>query len=443
MKQKAISLLALAAITISSVTTAFGANASYSKLNNQVITKDSPNLNVNAPIFSNVNGASTLNKNIENLLIEKIGYINNIGDHNGISSASLDSYYELNQGGAFYSFQLFIEEYSGGGSSLTNLYAYTIDSDANKLYSFRDLFDNPDDAIDEVTDIIIDKIKDGGRIYLDDAEDTVEDYNGNFSYFFEGTDLIVYFNPGAIASENRGIQYFAFPLENLDQYMKERVLKNIQYMSESSTVQRNGQSFSLSNPVYESETTLMVPLRELGEAMGLSITWDEKYGALADGQIVSNKTKPQIIQEVTYVPADYLVNLGNAYYTINHDGEAIFRIFANTTSTQIYSGIADFISPSSAQDCAEFYAQSKLDKTDVITYALLSDTLRDKMGVRNSTSNPSYTDYKIYKIGDDTFRIVFTYGVHSLTESGQKTEMLKINQIENSKYYEITNITNV
>ena len=79
--------------------------------------------------------------------------------------------------------------------------SYNVNPETGEFYEFRDLFRNPEEAIPEITDKIPSHLK---NILTDEslyetASEAVRALDGNYSYYLDGENLVVYFQPYDVA----------------------------------------------------------------------------------------------------------------------------------------------------------------------------------------------------------------------------------------------------
>lgn len=131
---------------------------------------------------------------------------------------SLFSRYEIpyNEGGLL-SIVTENYQYTGGAHGMTYKTAYNADLNEGRLLLLRDFFPQRENY----QAFIKDKIKKSLRAapetecYFPDAPDTIDSYQGDFSFYIKGKNIVVFFHPYEIACYAAGFREFEIPYDVL------------------------------------------------------------------------------------------------------------------------------------------------------------------------------------------------------------------------------------
>lgn len=212
--------------------------------------------------------------------------------------------------------------YTGGAHGMTYINPFTVNRKTGEFYNtLGSLFAEEEAGKKQITDKILAQIKANPDAYFSEAEKTVKDKNGNFNFYIEGDDLVVYFDLYDIAPYAAGIQYFKFPLKDLN------VKAEFKGMSKNGAVRKNGMTLEFENKVVSGESGTFLPLVETAQA--LSHTVENKDGKYTvDGKAV----QPTMINGIAYMPLEYFTDtLGD--FVIYYDD--ILRLFTQTVPKKV------------------------------------------------------------------------------------------------------------
>jgi hypothetical protein len=211
--------------------------------------------------------------------------------------------------------------YTGGAHGMTYLSPFTVNRKTGECYStLGSLFTEPEAGKKQITEKILAQIKAKPDEYFPEAEKTVQDKNGDFHFYIEGDNLVVYFDLYDIAPYAAGIQYFKFPLKDLN------VKPEFKGMNQPGAVRKNGATLEFKNKVISDDNGTFLPLEETAQA--LSHTVEEKNGTYTvDGKAV----QPTMFNNVAYMSLGYFTEtLGD--FVIYYDD--ILRLFMQTAPKQ-------------------------------------------------------------------------------------------------------------
>ncbi len=207
------------------------------------------------------------------------------------------SFYDIYKSGDLTSVVTTNYIYTGGAHGLTVLNSYTGFNNSNEIITVDKLFKDGIDGIKILKDNINSKIDENASNYFEDAKNTINSKD-TFNYYIDGKNIVIYFSPYEIAPYASGIPKFNINIDELKDALKPEIYTNIIKGESLSDVRLNGESFELSKKIINEENKTLIPLRAVGEALGLEIGWTPETGATISGEKVENVT---LIDGVSYV----------------------------------------------------------------------------------------------------------------------------------------------
>ena len=153
--------------------------------------------------------------------------------------------------------------------------SYNLNPETGEFYAFRDLFRNPEEAIPEVTEKILSYLKgilpdDADQSLYPSASQAIQALNGDYSYYLEGENLVVYFQPYDVLPYAVGIVRVPIPLVSLPD-----TTVALHSMSARRTIRANGQDTELGRNMMlgsEGNTAVLLPMPETARLCGMEAT---------------------------------------------------------------------------------------------------------------------------------------------------------------------------
>ncbi len=434
-------------------------------IKHSVITKNDEycEINVTTPYFENFTGSDDLNRIIRNIVADAIGAVRATGielKEFGRKTA-LNISYDYSKYDNLISTQIITYTYLGGAHGSTVITPITANTVTGEKYSFKDLFIK-EEGIDYVERHIIDNIKKDPDWYFEDYEKTITDKNGDFEFFLEGKNLVVFFGQYEIAPYAGGIRYFEINAATLKDFLKKEIYDSLNTGKEKGNIIYNGIDTNSNLGVLKNNDNYLVPLRVIAETLGYKVDWNKEDGAIVAGGLIKEGSAeywkdgkepiemimPVVINGVTYVPIDYftVVLEENVGFDIKgNDLEKVMIYNKEGFENNFDKQIVDFSSPSSGKAAVEMYAEAAKNRNGAIQYALLSDEVRenkygDLSGLYFVTgvSSPWIDSYEISEVNENDYIIEFTLKTSVPTDFIK--ESFKISVDEKYEYWEITSI---
>lgn len=305
------------------------------------------NINVVAPYFQGFNGSEELNRRIRNILIDAIGEVktNSIELKELEKESILEISYDYSKNGDILCVQLIIYSYLGGAHGNTVVNSFTANTSTGMIYSFKDLFKDKNKGISLVEKLILDTINKDPEMYFKDYEKTIKNKHGDYDFYFNGNNLVVYFGLYEIAPYAGGIRYFEINAADLKGLLKDEVYNSIEKAQKRGSISYNGVDINSKNKILQFTMEVpMVPLRDIAEALGYKVDWNKEDGAIIAGGFIKDGVNsywktgkepiqmipPKVIDGVTYVPIGYFTDVleENVSYGNKGDGKLIVRAFS-------------------------------------------------------------------------------------------------------------------
>ncbi len=286
-------------------------------------TEDGVSIQTAVPQFGGFDTARLLNSNIQDLIDAGIAEVKqaakDLEQYPDRPPVPLlyESFFDYSSNADVLSTWITSYNYTGGAHGMTYLKPFTVNRKTGEFYStLGSLFAEEEAGKKLITEKILAQIRANPDRYFPDAEKTVKDKNGNFSFYIEGDDLVVYFDLYDIAPYAAGIQYFKFPLKDLN------VKAEFKGMNKTGAVRKNGMTLEFENKPVSGESGTFLPLVETAQALSHTVEYkDGKY--TVDGKAV----QPTMVNGVAYMPLNYFTDtLGD--FVIYYDD--ILRLFTQT-----------------------------------------------------------------------------------------------------------------
>ncbi len=425
---------AAAAVSVFVSATAFGADNAAITNTNLKLTKNTSRaaIEINIPQFQ----IDALDDYTDNVLYEGIGDINRWSASANPEKVQLDIYYDYSMNGSLLSLWITAYQDTGGAHGMFSLQSITYDTADNKFYTLEGLFKPYANYKGRLTQIINTAVSEDMEDYFPEASETIEKCNGNFNFYIDGNQLVIYFNEYEIAPFASGIREFSIDCEALRDILAPAVFRSMKDAEPLGNIRLDGQSASFSSPCYETNGTLMLPLRETAELLGNKTDWDKEKGAMLNGIPIKGKTAYELKNGVTYVPVSYFNDYSKD--TV-YCGNGILRLFTGRQINSLkYKQMLDFVSPESGLDCVEKYAKAYQEGNMTLQRGLLAKNLRIKENIRTGLSNPIIQDFDISELSSSSYRIIFHWGYYG-QEYEETTEMtVSVGRDTSSENYKIT-----
>lgn len=240
-----------------------------------------------------------------------------------VAGVRLDINYDYIKGGEILSLKFNSDYFEGGAHPVSSINPITINTKTGEILKFSDLFKVNSDFKDIISGKIIEEITENEESYLEGYSKAVLDRDGDFKFYIDGDSIVVYFDEYELAPHSTGIPSFVFEAEEIQDILKDEVYKSIKDLKKRGPVSFNGLDINSKNQVIEGET-LLIPLRDIAEALGYQVDWDREKGAMIAGGFikdgvnsyskkdqddVSLSNAPVIKDGVMYVPLEYFTEV--------------------------------------------------------------------------------------------------------------------------------------
>ena len=241
-------------------------------------TEGNIQVKIASPHFSGFSGADELNAKIEQEQQESIAELRSIANSGAETGATSSLFYQSvfdYQENGLLSVWLTNENYAGGAHGMNWVCSYNLNPETGEFYAFRDLFRNPEEAIPEVTEKILSYLKgilpdDADQSLYPSASQAIQALNGDYSYYLEGENLVVYFQPYDVLPYAVGIVRVPIPLVSLPD-----TTVALHSMSARRTIRANGQDTELGRNMMlgsEGNTAVLLPMPETARLCGMEAT---------------------------------------------------------------------------------------------------------------------------------------------------------------------------
>nr|WP_319489833.1 DUF3298 domain-containing protein [uncultured Caproiciproducens sp.] len=287
------------------------------------------------PQFSGFNTAKLLNSKIQTVSDDGIAEVKQAAkDLEGYLAENTDrppvslyfqSSFDYSENADVLSTRIYNENYTGGAHGFRWIKSYTVNMNTGEFYdTLGSLFQNEESGKKLISDKITAEIKKQPDNYFPEAVQTIEDKNGDFPFYLDGENLIVYFDLYDISCYAAGIPVFKFPLADL----KTKVSFNS--VSPAGDVLLNGMNLDFNHKVVSNDNGDFLPLDDMAKSISLSVTEDGGKYAI-DGKAV----QPTIISGVAYMPIQYFNDFlkdSPLKGFVTYDG-TVLRIFTQTVQS--------------------------------------------------------------------------------------------------------------
>ena len=227
------------------------------------------------PVFSGFSSAEELNRKIGKLTDDGVAELKKeTADLSPDFSAGADalyygSFFDYSRNGDLLSVWVTSENYSGGAHGMHWIDAFTVDTKTGKFYtSLSSLFRSPEAGVQTVTDGILRRIKAQPDAYMpsDEQTKTIKDKKGDYKFYLDGGNLVVYFDLYEIVPYAAGIPTFTFPVKDLNLEPKLSPLPAL------GKARCNGTTVAFSDPVVCDENGVYLPLKDAAAVLGRTVT---------------------------------------------------------------------------------------------------------------------------------------------------------------------------
>lgn len=414
------------------------------------------------PYFQGFEGADKVNKFIQDGDIQNLGDINQVYEEYKKDSANNGGYHmSVGLGGNFIyskngdllSVRLDRYSYSGGAHGSSWIDAITLNTKTGKTYTkISDIFKTGSAWQKYIKDGIVKQIGDrdkksikasGYPIFSDDAENTVKAYDSNFSYYIDGSNVVIYFESYEIAPYASGIPKFAFTAKELKNLLNADVYNAMVNAKPAGKISLNGTTINISKAPYEKYYTTMVPVGDIGKVFGYKVGWDAKSKTATIGGVtlktgvnkyavgkakpISLTAAPEIVKGSMFVPLEFFTTILHQVVSSSDEG---IRLYTNYSSNKFYQLLSTFKYPDSASECVQMYAQARKDRNGVIQYALSSDTLKTTMRKSlvdtnwvTGSDSPLITGFETKSTGTNTYTVTFHWDQSKGSVPDTKTDI--------------------
>ncbi len=410
-------------------------------------------INIATPYFDGFNGSDAVNHFIRDIVIDYIGTTRATGKElkEFERKTDLTIYYDYSKYDNLLSVRLNTYIYLGGAHGGSQIHPITINSSTGNIYSFKNLFKDEAKAIEFAENYILASIKENPEAYFENYEESIKSKEGNFDFYLDGDKLVVYFGEYEIAPYASGIRYFEFNAKDIKDILKDEIYNSIMDSNNKGLITYNGADINSKNKIIITEDwTIMVPLRDIAEALGYEIGWDKENGAIIAGNSIKssidayNKSgdeelkinPPEVIDSSTYVPIEYFKEVlnENVIFTTDWDDEPAIKVYGKEGHDNNFDKlIKGFCLPLSADEAINMYAEAIKNRNGVVQYGLLTGKLKKEKYFDfadayfvTGVSSPWVDSYEIRNTGVDTYAIDFVYKTSVPDESFLETLNLTV-----------------
>jgi hypothetical protein len=172
-------------------------------------------IDVQIPTFIGFPGADSINQLIStssDLAVAEIMGAALMMEQNEISNkATLDGSYLCYSfpEDDLYSVWITMANYTGGAHGISWIESYTFSAASGKMFAFSDLFEDAVEGPAYIEEKITEAISASGD-FFPGAESELSKYQGDFPFYINGNQIVVYFSVYELAPYAAGITFFAF-----------------------------------------------------------------------------------------------------------------------------------------------------------------------------------------------------------------------------------------
>lgn len=281
-------------------------------------TDEKVEIHTAVPVFSGFSAAEKLNAMIKKVSDEGIAEVKKIAEEGRDSPVPGPlfylSFFDYSLNSDVLSVWVTSENYTGGAHGLRWIEPFNLNIKTGEFYDTpAALFRNPEQGKKYLTEQIIDKIQKEPDGYFPDAVQTVRNKNGDFSFWIDGQNLVIFFDLYDIMPYVAGIPTFTFPLKELDTKISFKEQEPL------GDYRLNGSGVKFRNPVVYGENGIFVPLEDTAAALGHKVErQDGKY--TVDGK----PAEPKIINGAAYIPMQFFTDTMGDF--VIYDG-LVLRMF--------------------------------------------------------------------------------------------------------------------
>lgn len=214
-------------------------------IENQTIQESAESLEIdlNIPILSGFDSAGAINDEIAAGIAAARAEVEDaaalMGADQSHLKAGLHSGYLYSKNGDLVSLWMMVDNYTGGAHGMYWIEPYTFRVTDSERYDFIGLFREGNASAAFVTDQILNRIRENPELYFESAEETVKNYENQYSFYINGNQLVVMFSLYDIAPYAAGIQFFDFDAEELKDILKPEIyeaMKNAEQVDTTGTI---------------------------------------------------------------------------------------------------------------------------------------------------------------------------------------------------------------
>ncbi len=235
-------------------------------------------------------------------------------EDNVISQMYLDTYFDYSMCDNFLSVKYTVYEFLGGAHGSTSIFTYNVMNGNDSLLSVSDFFKDDVNHKDVLDKIICDKIIADKDKYFPDAQKTVWQTNYDKKFYINNKgELVIYFSEYELAPYVAGTVEFNIPPSELKPYLKDEYYTLLTQMNSDTLMKFNGEPkefrnmprFNVDDFGYEE---CYLPLREVCELIGYTVTDDKAGNLLINGKNILEFGEPLLVAEIEYVPCEMFNN---------------------------------------------------------------------------------------------------------------------------------------
>ena len=272
------------------------------------------------PVFSGFSAADELNRKIRKLTEDGVSRLKeetaDIASGSGAVSDRFyyGSFFDYSRNGDVLSVWISSEDYSGGAHGMHWITSFTVGMKTGKFYSaLSSLFRDPTAGTQNITDGILKAISAQPDGYLPNAaqaSQTVRDKKGDYKFYLDGGNLVVYFDVYELLPYAAGIPTYVFPVGKLALGPKLSPLPPL------GNVRRDGADVSYQGRVSSDDSGVYLPLEETSALLGHGITKQN-----GEYDVEGRRAQTKMIQGKVYAPLTFFTDMLHDF--IVYDGTAL------------------------------------------------------------------------------------------------------------------------
>jgi len=428
-----------------------------------LINQEILDVNVEYPYFEGYNGSEQLNESIRAIIADSIGDATYTADEIIKENAeidfkpkvSLNIAYEYKINNHYISVQLYTDYYSGGAHPISWVNSYVIDTESGEVIDFKDIFSTNTEYKNVIENKIISEIDNEKDYYFEDYFQTISNKNGDFKYLINENSLVVYFDLYEIAPYAYGMPTFVFKFEDIKEILKTDIYDNFNESGNKGLISFNGIDLNSENELLNKDNTLLLPLRDVAEALGYDVGWNRDDGAIIASGFIKNGVNsywrsgkspiklvaPVVVKGVTYVPIQYFTDVLEENITFGYGMFGEYKTAVRAYGSESFDNnfdnlIKDYKSVANADEAVNMFANAVKMRNGVVQFGLMSDELRKDNYANLSDLNfvteilsPWAVKYEISNTNNNDYVIKFNFKTSIEGDENERIYYISLSQV--------------